>query len=319
MGPTLQDIYAARRRLQPHLRETPLLHSAWLSSVADATVQLKIESLQLTHSFKIRGAINAALRLAESAGTTTTIVTASAGNHGRAVAFAAELLGLRAIVFTPATAPETKKAAIRRHGAELRDEPVDYDAAERSAREYAEREGATYISPYNHRDVIAGAATIALEILDRGPAFDVLVVPVGGGGLISGMALVVKRAAPRVVVVGVEVEASRPFGIGLERGEITMIQPGPSLADGLTGNLEPGSITFELVRQYVDELVSVSEDDLERAIRGLAGEEHVIAEGAGATATAAVIAHKAVKPGQRAVVMLTGGNIDVAKFARIIA
>ncbi len=318
-GPTLQDIYAARRRLKPFLHETPLRDSSWLSSLTHATVQLKIESLQLTHSFKIRGAMNACLRLIEGAGASTTIVTASAGNHGRAVAYAAELLGLRAIVFTPATAPETKKAAIRQHGAELHDEPADYDAAERRAREYALVRGVPYISPYNHRDVIAGAGTIALEILDREPSLEVLVVPVGGGGLISGIGLALKNAAPRVAVVGVEAAVSRPFAIGIERGEITEIEAGTSLADGLTGNLEPGSITFNLVRRYVDQLVSVSERDLEQSIRGLAAEEHVVAEGAGATATAAVIAGKAVKPGQRAVVLLTGSNIDLGKFAGLIA
>ncbi|MBA3270306.1 MAG: pyridoxal-phosphate dependent enzyme [Acidobacteria bacterium] len=317
--PTLQDIYAARRRLQPYLRETPLLHSPWLSSVADAMVELKVESLQLTSSFKIRGALNATLRLVAATASPPTIVTASAGNHGRAIALAAERLGVRAIVFTPATAPDTKKAAIRRHGAELRDDSPNYDAAELAAREYAQLEGAVYISPYNHPDVIAGAGTIGLEILEAAPTLDVVIVPVGGGGLISGLALAIKTAAPGVRVVGVEVDASRPFAIGIERGAITEIDVGASLADGLTGNLEPAAMTFELVRRHVDDLVSVSEDDLERAIRGLVSEDHLVAEGAGAAAAAAVIAHKAVRRGQRAVVMLTGANIDLAKLAAIVA
>ncbi|HXG87234.1 MAG TPA: pyridoxal-phosphate dependent enzyme [Vicinamibacterales bacterium] len=318
--PVLLDIYAAHRRLRRYLTRTPLIRSEWLSSVADAEVCLKIESLQLSRSFKIRGALNALLTISDRAGAARipTIVTASAGNHGRALALAGEMLGLRVVVFTPQTAPETKKVAIRRHGAELRDDPPDYDAAEREARAYAASEGALYVSPYNDADVIAGAGTIALEILEILPQLDVLVVPLGGGGLASGLALALKNIAPGVRVIGVEVEASTPFATGIARGAITEIAPRTSLADGLTGNLERGSMTFDIVRAHVDAFVSVSESDLERAMRGLAAEDHLIAEGAGATATAAVIAGRAVEPGQKAVVMLTGGNIDLEKFAKVI-
>jgi threonine dehydratase len=235
------------------------------------------------------------------------------------MALAAGILGFRAIVYTPAAAPETKKDAIRALGAVLRDEPPDYDAAELAARQHAEREGAPYISPYNHPDVIAGAGTIALEILESLPALDVLVVPIGGGGLASGLASAHKTAAPHVRIVGVEAEASTPFATGVSKGGITHIDVQPSLADGLTGNLEPGAMTFDIVRRGVDRLVSVSEQELRDAVRGLAGEEHLVAEGAGAAATAAVLAGKTVQPGERAVVMLTGGNIDLAKFAGIVA
>jgi threonine dehydratase len=315
---TLRDIYAARRRLLGQVVPTPLRYSEWLSSTADAHVHLKLESVQLTNSFKIRGALNAALRLAEG-DSPPIIVTASAGNHGRAIAFAAERLGLQAVVFTPSTAPETKKAAIRRLGAALRDEPHTYDEAEQRARAYASDNDAIYISPYNHPDVIAGAGTIGLELLETMPDLDVVVVPLGGGGLASGVAMAVRCAAPRARVIGVEVEASRPFAIGREQGRITEIEVKPSLADGLIGNLEPASMTFELVLRYVDELVSVSEDDLRRAMRGLAAEEHLIAEGAGATATAAVLAAGAVRPGQRAAVLVTGGNIDLTTVNRTLS
>jgi threonine dehydratase len=314
---TLRDIFAARARIAGYVTATPLRESEWLSSTADARVFLKLESLQLTNSFKIRGAMNAALRLIEG-DSPPIVVTASAGNHGRALALAADRLGLHAIVFTPAGAPETKKTAIRRLGAELRDDAPDYDAAERLAREYANEVDAIYISPYNHPDVIAGAGTLALEIVEAMPAVDVVVLPLGGGGLASGVAIGLKGAAHNVTVVGVEVEASRPFATAFERGEITPVDVGASLADGLTGNLEPGSVTFPLVRQYVDRLASVSEDDLRRAIRGLAAEEHVIAEGAGATAAAAVLSAGAVRSGQQAVVLVTGSNIDLTTFARVI-
>lgn len=314
---TLQDIFAARARLRGHILPTPLRESGWLSSAADARVLLKLESVQLTNSFKIRGAMHAAVRLARR-GSPAPIVTASAGNYGRAIALAAERFGLRAVVFTPASAPDTKKAAIRRHGAELRDEAPDYDGAEHRARDYASREGAIYISPYNHPDVITGAGTIALEILEAAPDLDTVVVPIGGGGLASGIAVAIKSAAPHMTVVGVEVESSRPFAVGLAHGAITTIEVRPSLADGLIGNLEPGAMTFNLVRRHVDSLVSVTEGDLRSAIRGLAAEEHVIAEGAGARATAAVLAGRALRPGQRAAVIVSGSNIDLARLSEII-
>ena len=313
--PTVLDIYEAKRRLAPHLQPTPLLPSHWLSSIADGNVFLKLESLNLTSSFKIRGALNAALRLIENSnGARPQLVTASAGNHGRSLALAAERLGLACVVFTPATAPGAKKNAIRRHGAVLHGECEDYGVAEQQAKEYAEAEGGVYISPYNHPDVIAGAGTIGLEIVEAMPGFDVIVIPLGGGGLASGMGLAIKAAAPRVTIVGVEVEASAPFTLSLEAGRITEITPRQSLADGLTGNLEAGTITFPLVRQVVDYVVTVSEEDLARAMKGLATEERLIVEGAGVAATAAIMAGKASAPGQRVVAMVTGGNVDLPKW-----
>jgi threonine dehydratase len=315
MPPTVLDVYEARRRLGERLPKTPLLPSPWLSSIADGNVLLKIESVNLTSSFKIRGALNAALRLSEGVDTQPpTMVTASAGNHGRAMALAAEELGLTCVVFTPASAPEAKKNAIRRHGAILHAECADYDAAEQQAREFAEQEGGIYISPYNHRDVIAGAGTIGLEIIEAITNVDVVVIPLGGGGLASGMGLAIKAASPHTTIVGVEVEASSPFTLGLEAGRIIEITPRPSLADGLVGNLEPGSMTFALVQQLVDYVVTISEDDLARAMKGLATEERLIVEGAGAAAVASIIAGKASAPGQRVVAMVTGGNVDLPKW-----
>jgi threonine dehydratase len=311
--PTVLDVYEARRRIGARLPKTPLVRSAWLSSIAKGDVFLKLESVNLTNSFKIRGAMNAAMRLSEG-GRTTTIVTASAGNHGRAMALAAEELGLTCVVFTPATAPEAKQSAIRLHGAVLHSDCADYDTAERRAKELAGQDGAVYISPYNHADVIAGAGTIGLEIVEELADVDVVVIPLGGGGLASGMGLAIKAAAPTATIVGVEVEASTPFAVSVEAGRITRIEPQPSLADGLVGNLDPDAMTFELVRQIVDSMASVSEDELTRAMKGLAAEERLIVEGAGATAVAAVLAGKASAPGQRVAVMVTGSNVDLPKW-----
>ena len=316
------DIVAARRRLTPFLQPTPLRHSPWLSAATGAQVFLKLESAQLTNSFKIRGAFNSVLRVLEQArgerAALPRIVTASAGNHGRGIALASERLGLTTVVFAPKTAPETKKRAIRQHGVELR-ETRDYDEAEHRAREFATADGALYISPYNHADVIAGAGTIGLEILDVLPRFDVLVVPVGGGGLASGLGVAIKAGAANVRIAGVETAASTPFAAGRRTGRIETIEPSESLADGLTGNLEPGSMTFALVQRFVDELQAVDEDEIAAAIRGLAAEEHVIAEGAGAVATAAVMAKGVVKANQTAVVIVSGANIDLETLARLIA
>lgn len=313
--PTVTDVYEARRRIGSRIPRSPLLPSTWLSSIADGQVSLKIESLNLTNSFKIRGALNAALKLSEGIDSETpTVVAASAGNHGRALALATEELGIPCVIFTPASAPEAKKAAIRRHGAVLHSECEDYDAAERQAKEFALAEGGVYISPYNNVDVIAGAGTIGLEIVETMPDFDVVVVPLGGGGLASGIGLAVRAAAPKATIVGVEVEASSPFTLSLEAGRITEITPRTSLADGLTGNLEPGTITFPLVQQVVDYVVTVSEDDLTRSMKGLATEERLIVEGAGAAAVAAIMAGKASSPGQKVIAMVTGGNVDLPKW-----
>ncbi len=315
--PTVLDVYAARRRIGARLSRTPLLPSPWLSSISGGDVFLKLESVNLTNSFKIRGAMNAAMRLREGGGTRT-IVTASAGNHGRAMALAAEELGLRAVVFTPANAPEAKQTAIRRHGAELHSDCADYDTAERKAKAFAAREGAPYISPYSDPDVIAGAGTIGVEIVEDLAGVEVVVIPLGGGGLASGVGLAIRAAAPHAAIVGVEVEASAPFTRSLEAGCITAITPGPSLADGLVGNLDPDTITFEIVRSVVDRVVTVSEDELKMAMKGLAVEERLITEGAGATAAAAVMSGKAASRGRRVVVMVTGSNVDLAKWVEAI-
>jgi threonine dehydratase len=318
--PRITDVRKAQSRLAGLLPATPLVRSDWLSALTGAEVFLKLESLQPTRSFKIRGAFNALLSLRDQVGSErSTIVTASAGNHGRALAHAAAALGFHAVVFTPSNAPDTKKNAIRRSGAELRDDSADYDEAERKSREYAIRMQAIYVSSYNDRDVIAGAGTAALEIRDQCPHLDVLIAPLGGGGLLSGLLIAVRGLQLKTQVIGVECEASTAFATSLARGAITEITPSPSIADGLTGNLEKGSMTFELVQRNVDRVVSVAEADLRSAIRWLAEHDHFIAEGAGAAATAALMTKSLVGKGQRAVVMLSGSNVDLQTFISAVS
>jgi threonine dehydratase len=318
----LTHVFAARQRIGPHVRRTPLVHSPWLSSLAEATVNLKLESLQVTNSFKARGAVNvAAARLEREAGDierSRMLVTASAGNHGWAMAYACERLGLRLVVFTPKDAPRAKLDPILRHGADLRAECSSYEDAERLAKQFASAERVTYISPYSHPDVIAGAATVAIEILEDWPEVDTILVPVGGGGLVSGIALAIKAASSHVRVIGVEADASPAFSTSLAAGRITEVTVGPTIADGLAGNMDPDSITFDLVQRYVDRVVVASESDIQNAVRGLMRHEHLVAEGAGAAAVAALLEGLPVK-GRHIAVVLSGSNIDPARLGALLA
>jgi threonine dehydratase len=313
--PTVLEVFAARRRLAPYGLRSPLRHSAWLSRESGGEVWLKLESLQPTHSFKVRGALNAALSLGPAAAGRT-IVTASAGNHGRALAWAGARLGFRPVVFAPASAPRSKLDAIAA-AADLR-LAADYDAAEREAKAYAASGGHLWLSPFNHPDIVAATGTIALELVEDLPEVDVVVVPVGGGGLVSGIGLTMKAVAPHAEIVGVEVEASHPFTASLAAGHIVRVTVGPSLADGLVGNLDPETITFELARRVVDRFVLVSEDDLVAGLRGLVAHEHLVAEGAGVAALAAILARRVAVDGRRAVAIVSGANIDRETLARLL-
>jgi threonine dehydratase len=269
-------------------------------------VFLKLETLQPTYSYKIRGATNAVLELAGNRGSgVPAIVTASAGNHGRAMAHAAAAAGMRLTVYVPENAPKTKIDAIRELGAELR-ACADYDEAERRAKEHGARGTAVYISPYAHPDVIAGAGTVALEIMEDLDDVQAIVVPIGGGGLISGTAI---AANGRSEVAGVEVEASTPFTTSLRAGRITGIDVGRTLADGLSGNLDPDTPTFDIVRAHVKRIAVVSERDLRAAIQGVAEHERLIIEGAAAAAVAAVATRKLDVRGRQTAIVLSGANI----------
>ena len=304
------DIRAAAARIAPHVLHTPLRRSEWLSRPA-ARVHLKLEGIQPTSSFKIRGAFNAALQVQQQS-----LVTASAGNHGRGMAYAASALNLPLTIFIPSTAPAAKIEPIRASGAAVRT-CSDYDEAERAAKEYAAAGNGLFISPYSHPHVIAGAGTIGLELLEDLGRLDAVIVPVGGGGLISGIAIAIKTLSPGTRVVGVEVAASCPFTNSLAAGRLVTIDVQPSLADGLTGNLDPDTVTLEIVRRLVDEIVVVSETDLHRALADTVRHEHLVIEGAAAAGPAALLSGKIDVKGNVAVV-LTGANIDTPRLIEVL-
>jgi threonine dehydratase len=313
---TLDDIRAAAARLEGRVLRTPLRHSPWLSAHCGADIFLKLETLQPTFSFKIRGAFNVVLKIVETyGGDAPSLVTASAGNHGRALAHAARVAKLPLTVYAPATAPRVKLEGIRASGAALK-VCRDYDEAEVRAKEHAAAGTALFISPYSHPDVIAGAGTIALEILSDEPRITGIVVPIGGGGLISGIAIAATELSRLCRIRGVEVAASSPHTRALAAGRIVPIEVGDTLADGLAGNLDPETITFDIVRARVATIDVIEEQWLARAISALAREEKLIAEGAGATATAAVLAHGA-GPGPTAVIV-SGANIDLDKLKGLL-
>ena len=256
------------------------------------------------------------LKLAATTGAAgPSIVTASAGNHGRAMAYAAAAAGIPLTVYVPEHAPRTKIEAIRKAGAELR-LCADYDDAERRAKAHGARGPGVFISPYAHPDVIAGAGTVALEILDDGPGIEVIVAAIGGGGLISGISIGLDG---RAEAAGAEVEASTPFTSSLKAGRIVPIDVGETLADGLSGNLDPDTPTFEIVRESVARIAVVSEADLREAIRGVAKHEKLIIEGAAAAAVAAVLSGKLVVRGKKVAIVLSGANIDLERWAEITA
>lgn len=314
----LARIRRAAERLRGRVFNPPCRRSEWLSDAAGRDVRLKLEIVQPTSSYKIRGAFNAALVLRERYGDAAPpLVTASAGNHGRALAYAARALSLPLTVYVARNAPRAKVDAIRACGAAL-EMRVDYDAAEHDAKRHASQSSDLFISPYAHPDVIAGAGTIGLELLEQFPELTDVVVPVGGGGLISGIAIALKTLASRVRITGVEVAASCPFTRSLEAGRIVKIAVGDSLADGLTGNLDPDTMTFDLVREFVDRIVVVDEAEVAAAMAALVDHEHVIAEGAAATGVAALAAGRAELAGAHVAAVLTGANVDRNRLLQVL-
>jgi threonine dehydratase len=305
-APQHADLEAAAAVVAAHLVPTPLVPAPALGP----GVHLKLETLQPTGSFKVRGALAA---LARSDG--GPVVTASAGNAGLGVAWAASVLGVQATVVVAETASPAKVAALRALPVELIQHGADYDEAEAHA---LSLEGAAYVSSYNDTGVIAGQSTIGRELDTQIPGAVTVAAPLGGGSLASGLGLWASgRAGARVI--GVEAERSVAMSTALSAGRITPVEVGDTLADGLAGNLEPGAVTFELVRDHLTAVVQASEAEIEDAIRFLARAHGIVAEGAGATAVAAALTGRLPRGDEPLVVVVTGRNIALPRLAAVLA
>jgi len=304
---TPDDVVAAAQALQPFLAPTPLQHSRAFSEKARCHVYIKIESIQPIRAFKVRGALNKLSRMTEqqrAAG----VITASAGNHGMGVAYPAAAFKVPATVYVPEAANDLKVEAIRRLGARVVRAGRNYNGAYLEALSAQAQTGTTFVHAYDDADVIAGQGTIGIELLHDLPDFETVLVPVGGGGLIGGIAIYLKSRKPGVRVIGVEPTGADAMYRSLEAGRIVTLDRVETIADGLAASA-PGQTTFELARRYVDEVVRVEEEEMLRAIRLLFEWEHLLAEPAGAAAMAALLHHHRAAPHERVVVVLSGANV----------
>jgi len=316
MSVTLADIYAARRRIAPFVRATPLVPSRSLSELTGASVYLKLETAHATGAFKIRGATNRILALGE-AERGRGVVTVSTGNHGRAVAYAARATGARAVVCMSSLVPENKVEAVRGLGAEVRIVGRWQDEAEVEARRLVEEEGLTLVHPFDDPYVIAGQGTIGVEILEALPEVDAVVTGLSGGGLIGGIAVALKSASPAVRVVGVSMERGPAMVRSLEAGRPVAVEEEPTLADSLGGGIGlDNRYTFDIVRTHVDETALVSEEEIAEGMRHCFYEERLVVEGGAAVGAALLL--RGTAPGTHVVVVVSGGNVDMDAFDRIV-
>jgi threonine dehydratase len=308
---TLADVEQARERLSAYLHPTPLEEAPGLG----AGVWLKLENANLTHSFKIRGAINAALALDDEA-RARGLVAASSGNHAQALAYAARLTGVRARILMPEHTPRRKVDGVRRFGGEAVLFGENYDETEAEAIRLARQDGLTYVSPYNDPNVIAGAGTIGLEIIDALPELERALVCVSGGGLISGVALALKERRPSIEVIGVNARSAPAMYNVFNNSDYPQVWD--TLAEALSGEIETGAITIELARRYVDRIELVSEEQIADAMRWLIDEQGWLVEGGGAVGAAALLGGVVESDGRPTAVVVSGGNVDGGTLRRVL-
>ncbi len=310
------DVHAAAERIRGVARRTDLRRSAILSEIAGTDVFLKLECEQVTGSFKLRGAYNALSSLTPAL-RVRGVVAASAGNHGLGIAFAARQLGIPAMLFIPSTAPNVKRNGIVALGATVDASSPDYDHALARALEHAEREGLPFVSATGDANVIAGQGTAALEILEEMGTVRTIIVPVGGAGLLAGFGSLIRREAPTVRIVGVQGTRSDAMARALEAGKLVHVEHEGTLADGLSGDID--DLALDVGKHSLDTLAIVTEDEIARGIAWLSREEGLVVEGSGAVGVAALLQRKIYKPSGPVAVVVSGGNIDSARHAEIVA
>ncbi len=317
--PTIDDVTAAANRIRGRVVRTPLRVSPGLSEACGRSVYHKIEAMQHSGAFKLRGAFNALLTLSD-AERAQGVITFSSGNHGRGIAYAAKDLGIDAIVCVSEGVPANKVEAIRALGADVRVTGVTQDEAEAGMFDLIAETGRLLVSPFDHPAVIAGQGTISAEVLEDCPDADTIVVPLSGGGLIAGIALAAKALKPGIRVVGVTMDKGAAMYDSLRAGKVVDIVEEPTLADALQGGLGAvNNYTFPMVRDLVDDSVLVSEDEIADAMAWLYWNDHLVSEGAGSVGTAALLAGRINQLGDVVVNVLSGNNVDMKKFSAVCA
>ncbi len=313
---TLKDIQAARERIASAISRTPLAKSENLSKICGNQVYCKLENLNITGSFKERGALNKLLQLTD-AERKSGVISASAGNHAQGVSYHAQRLGIAATIVMPTRTPLIKVSAVKSHGAEVVLHGSNFDDAYAEAVRIQTDRKLTFVHPFNDPAIIAGQGTIGLEILEQLPDVDTIVAPIGGGGLAAGIGLAVKSVAPNVKVYGVQAKRIAAMDASLAKGELVTLAGVRTLAEGIAVRT-PGSLTFPLVQKWVDGIVTVDEEEIASSILLLIEKEKTVVEGAGATTLAALVNDRLPMTGKKVVIVLSGGNIDVNVLSRII-
>jgi len=311
-----QDVQEAEKRIRPYIYETPLEESLLLSKQIGANVFLKCEHLQKTGSFKFRGALNKILLLSDKE-KSKGVIAASTGNHGQGVALAAKITGIKATIYVPSDASPMKLKSIEALGARIEPYQGDCLEAEIHARQIAESNNITFISPYNDSTVIAGQGTIGIELTRQHKGLDAIFVSVGGGGLISGVASYLKQSNPNIKIIGCWPENAPAMHECIKAGKIFDVPEKPTISDGTAGGVEPGAVTFPICKDLIDQHVLVSEGEIIAAMRLLAEHERTIVEGAAGVAMAALIKTADIFRGKTVAVVLCGRNISFDKFKEV--
>jgi len=311
------EILKAEERIRSYIKETKLEYSTSLSKLGNCHVYLKLENQQNTGSFKLRGAMNSLLALSLDSDKKN-FVTASSGNHGAAFAYGISKLKLSGMIFLPENASPVKIEALKKDKVEIKQYGNDCVQAEIYARKYAEENNSTFISPYNDLNVIAGQGTIGVELDNQIDDIDYVLVPIGGGGLISGIAGYLKHKSGKIKIIGCQPSNSPVMYESIKAGKIVEYESLPTLSDGTAGGLENNSITFEYCQKYVDDYILLSEEEIKEALKFMYKEHEMIVEGAAALSVAAFIKEKPKFAGSKIVLLITGSKISVERFQEII-
>ena len=313
----ITDIKKAKEILDVNARKTPLVKSFYLTSKTGGEIYLKLENMQLTGSFKFRGAFNKISQLTNEE-KERGVIACSAGNHAQGVALSSHLLGIKSKIVMPTSAPQAKVDATRGYGSEVILYGDTFDDAKAKCEEIIKETGETYLHPYDDVEVMAGQGTIGLDILDDMWDVDTVIVPIGGGGIISGIAVALKSFNPSINIIGVQADNVHGMKASYDAGRILEHYDAPTIADGCAVKI-PGNLTFEIVKDLVDDIVTVSEEELEVAMKDLLQRGKAVVEGAGALATAALLAGKVDKyvQGKKVVAVISGGNVDLKRISTV--